>query len=378
MPTIGGKLYGVPAPEKQGYTFGGWWISMSENGEKLTTKYEESYTFTADSTLFALWIADGSTTPIVEVNSNGVSWNNISGAIHYPVKITDPSGAVVYEDNVTGTSITYNFTTPGEYKIEVSASMGGTNSETAVRYYTHKALQRVYQFTVIEPSILVFNKVPNAQEYIINIVCGNPNHNHTALNNGNSTVYNFANCDMIEGGISFTVTAKAYGFADSVSQTFTYERKLDTVTNISVENDIVTWAPVANATEYVVEVTVGGNTYTYTTNTFDYSLKYIAKGDVTIAVKAIAKGYLTPAATTYTYAKNTLATPDNISALGNTITWDAVAGENVSYAVYINGIKYPVNTNSLNLAETSVTATTGEALNICIISIARRRASCSS
>lgn len=369
MLTIGGKLYDVPTPEKEGYTFGGWWISMSEDANKLTAQYEASYTFSADSTLFALWIAADSTTPVVEVTSSGVKWNNIAGATHYPVKITDPSGAVVYDDNVTGTSITYDFTTPGEYKIEVSAYVGGTTSAVTERYFTYKALQRVYQFTVIEPSILVFNKVPNAQEYIIKIVCGNPAHDHAAYNNGNSTVYNFANCDMVEGGISFTVTAKAYGFADSVSQTFTYERKLDTVTNITVENDIVTWAPVANATEYVIDVTVGDKTYTYTTNTFDYSLKYILNGEVTVAVKAVAKGYISPAAATYTYTKNTLATPDNISALGNTITWDAVEGENVSYAVYINGVKYPVNTNSLNLADVSLTATAGDALNIWVTSI---------
>ena len=98
-------------------------------------------------------------------------------------------------------------------------------------------------------------------------------------------------------------------------------------------------------------------------------MKYIANGDVTVAVKAVAKGYISPAAATYTYTKNTLATPANISALGNTITWDAVAGENVSYAVYINGTKYPVNTNSLNLAEVTLNASAGDALNIWVTSI---------
>ena len=171
--TIGGKLYDLPAPAKEGYTFGGWWISMGDSADKLTVKYDESMSFSENDTLYALWIPEGDNAPIVEVTSDKVTWNRIDGAIHYALTIYDPSGSVVYTGNETGTSYKYDFTTPGEYRVELSASVNGTMTSVTKRYYTSKALGSVYQFEVVEPSILVFNKVPNAQEYILNIVCGN-------------------------------------------------------------------------------------------------------------------------------------------------------------------------------------------------------------
>ena len=56
MITKGGKLEGVPTPEKEGYTFGGWWISMYESADKLTYKYNADTVFTANTTLFAVWV----------------------------------------------------------------------------------------------------------------------------------------------------------------------------------------------------------------------------------------------------------------------------------------------------------------------------------
>ena len=372
MSTIGGKLYGLPTPEKDGYTFGGWWISSGNSAEKLTAKYVEGTSFSEDDTLYALWIPDNSITPIVEVSADKVSWDRIDGAIHYSLKIYDPSGSLVYEGNETGTSYKYDFTTAGEYKIALSASVNGTTTEVTERYYTAKALGSVYQFEVVEPSILVFNKVPNAEEYILNIVCGNSAHNHSAYNNGNSTVYNFANCEMVAGGISFTVTARAEGFADSVSETFVFERKLDSVTDIAVNNDVVTWKPVDGASEYIVTITVGGNTYTETIGTYSYDLKYFAGGEISVSVKAIADGYVSPEATVYTFEKASLAAPSqsSITVSGSVISWEAVAGENVSYIVYINGNQFPTSTNSINLGSTpDFTANAGDVLNISVSSV---------
>ena len=368
MTTIGGKLYITPAPQKDGFTFGGWWTSMSDDAEKLTTLHTEDMVFTADTTLYALWIINGDKAPIVDVTVDGVTWDVVNGAIHYPVKITDPYGIVVFEENVTGTSIAYSFTTAGEYKIEVSAYIGGETTVATVRYFTAKGLDRVDGLTVVEYPFFTFNAVPNAEEYILNIVCGNPDHKHDALNIGNTTVYNFAGCDMVEPGISFTVTARAYGYADSVSKTFTYLRKLDVVTGISVSDDILTWNPVENAANYTVEITAGGFTFSTTTKDCSTSLKTFGNGEISVTVKANAKDYVSSEAVSYSYNKVTLASPSNLTVTADTLSWDAVAGENISYIVYINDVAYPVTTNSLNFSEISLSAVAGDILNISIIS----------
>ena len=370
MTTIGGKLYGVPSPKKDGYIFGGWWTSMSANSEELTAKYEEDDSFTANTTLYALWIPDNNKAPVVEVTVDGLTWNAVSGAIHYPVKITDPSGAVVYEENVTGTALNYSFTTAGKYKIEVSAYIDGTTTEAAVRYFIANGLDRVDGLRVEDFSIFAFNPVPNAEKYILTIVCGNPDHKHDALDIGNATTYNFAGCDMAESGITFTVVAKAYGYADSVpSETLVCKRNLDAVTNLTVSDDIVSWTAVENATGYEVKVTVDGFTIIERTqDTCSINLKYYSNGAFSVSVKAVSRDYISAPASTYSYNKVTLATPSNITVSSDVLSWDAVAGENVSYIIYINGVEYTSNTNSFNFSQASLSAVAGDVLKISIIS----------
>ena len=60
MQTVGGKLYGAPVPAaREGYTFAGWWVSMSNTADEITFRFEEptgktaGTLFTADTTLFA-------------------------------------------------------------------------------------------------------------------------------------------------------------------------------------------------------------------------------------------------------------------------------------------------------------------------------------
>ena len=66
MQTVGGKLYGAPVPAaREGYTFAGWWVSMSNTADEITFRFEEptgktaGTLFTADTTLFALWQKTG-------------------------------------------------------------------------------------------------------------------------------------------------------------------------------------------------------------------------------------------------------------------------------------------------------------------------------
>lgn len=83
----------------------------------------------------------------------------------------------------------------------------------------------------------------NAEKYIVTVDCGDDGHVHENFDNGNSTTFNFANCKMQEGGIQFTVTAKAYGYADSVATTFVYNNMLGKVTGyyLDEETDTLLW-----------------------------------------------------------------------------------------------------------------------------------------
>lgn len=328
--TIGGKLYAPAVPEeREGYTFCGWWISMENDAAKLSYRYQEATDqtgtiFHADTTLFAVWQKTGASVqaPLVDVAQNSLIWDSV-GTPSYLVKVTAPNGSVVVDQRVTLTTLNVNFDMTGAYKIEVTAvnAAGVAASETTVRYYINNALDRVSGFTVAEPSVLVFQGVDHAEKYLITIDCGNKKHNHTAFDNGTSTNYNFINCDMQEGGIVFTVTAVAEGYASSQA-TFAYERRLGEVSQLTASEDTVRWVAVKNATSY--EVTVGNSTYSVTGT--EFSLKSFDKGDYRITVTPKAKGYNSPAPSVVQYNKTNLAAPANIRIVGTTVTWDPVKG----------------------------------------------------
>ena len=360
MSTIGGKLYHVPEPQREGYTFGGWWISMTQRADQLTYAYNEEMVFQANTKLFALWQsapAGGKLeAPLVEVIGDTIRWNSVKGASTYQLKITNAAGEVVHEEPVGTTTKSYRFSeaAAGQYTVEVIAlaSVAEKNSEPAVRTYVNKALNRVSLFTVIDGGILLWNGVEGAEKYLISISCGDAEHKHTALDNGSSTTYLFSGCAMQPGGITFTVTAVAEGKASSVSDVFVYERNLDAVGQIlyNEESQSFYWSAVQNAAKYMVTVNAGGKTYTVDNGSATtLSVKHLS-GDISLEVVPVTKGYNSPEAATASYQKTSLAAPQGLCFSGTSVSWDAVEGA-TGYMVKINNQSFQASSNSVELKD---------------------------
>ena len=343
--TVSGALYLLPTPEKDGATFAGWWVSHYEDETKLSYKYEEGQKLTENVKLYAVWAGNA---PLVTVTEEGLSWTVSGDAESYTVKVTAPDGSVK-EDNVSVNSYKYNVAAgeAGDYVFEVTA-----NGETTTLYYQNKALDKVSLFMVAEPSVLVYGAVKNAEKYIVSVVCGNEEHVHTEIDNGTSTSFNFANCEMMPGGIQFTVKAIAKGYVTSISDTFTYSRDLPAISAVKVDEttDTVVWNPVAGATSYVVEVVKGEEVTKINVGaTTSYNLKKFS-GEMLIKVYPVAKNYNSPEAATVEYNKDSLAMPTNVAFDGAAITWDAVEGAN-GYKVSVGDKEYETTENSLALTD---------------------------
>ena len=363
--TVGGKLFNLPTLTREGFTFGGWWFSNEFNGDKLSHKYEEGMLLDANTTLYALWQANAEggklQAPVVNVQSGNLSWNTVDGARSYDVKVIGPDGEVLI-DATTG-STTYNvpFSTfaAGKYEIKVTAlaNTGAENNAETVRYYLNKALTKVSEFSVIEPSTLVFNTVENAEKYLVTVVCGNPEHNHTAFDNGTSRVFNFANCTMTADGIKFTVTAVAEGFASSTSDVFVYTRQLDSVSGFRFDEatETLVWNEVASAESYMVSVKCGNAEHNHGFVNFGsqnfVSLKECAplEGGIVIKVYPKTEGYTSPAASEYVYNKTTLKTPTNLLIHDTVLSWNAVDTAN-KYEVSVNGNVYSTTAEFFDLS----------------------------
>ena len=355
-PTVGGKLYFLPVPTREGYVFNGWFTSMYGDGDKLTAEFTAETVLTSDVTLYAVWAPEGAKlpSPKVSVTATSVKWNAVVGASAYRLKVTAPDGTVLYEETVGSTAKNIDFSqfAAGDYTVEVSAMANKTenSSDTAVRYFRNKALDAVTTFTVIDGT-LIFNAVKNAERYLITIECGNAGHNHTNLDNGRSTNYYFGNCTMKQGGILFTVTAVAEGYAESVSKTFSYERALEGVTGLTYDKatDSFIWNPVMNAIYYTVEITVGEKTETFRKVMDLYFSLGNYTGDIAISVTPVTEGYLSPEAATAACKKTAPAIPQKLTVTDTTVTW--ADGGAASYEIKVGDKTFTVNGTSFDLTK---------------------------
>lgn len=346
--TRNAKLIDMPAdPTREGYEFKGWWISDYETREKLTVEFSANKEFDANTTLFAVWTPSGENALTAGVNNEGVHWTASTEVVTVSVK--GPQGFTSIEQQVSGKAYTVNFGSApaGDYEISITSG-----NKTVSVYYKNKALTRVSRFRA-DGSMLFFNKVAKATDYYLTIECGDERHSHTMLHNGNSNVYNFANCKMIDGGIKFVVTASAEGYASSVSEVFVCERKLDKVSgfNYDAATGYLSWDEVENARGYVIGI--DGKEVKTTANR--YSLKSFGIGEINMEVYAVAKGYASSSAVSYKVNKTVLASPTNVKILGTQLSWNGVEGA-AGYTVRINGREYDESTTMFDFAQISLTA----------------------
>lgn len=345
--TRNAKLIDMPAdPTREGYEFKGWWISDYETREKLTVEFDAKKEFDANTTLFAVWNKAGENALTAGVNNEGVHWTASTEVVTVSVK--GPQGFTSIEQQVSGKAYTVNFGSApaGDYEISITSG-----NKTVSVYYKNKALTRVSRFRA-DGSMLFFNKVAKATDYYLTIECGDERHSHTMLHNGNSNVYNFANCKMIDGGIKFVVTASAEGYASSVSEVFVCERKLDKVSgfNYDAATGYLSWDEVENARGYVIGI--DGKEVKTTANR--YSLKSFGIGEINMEVYAVAKGYASSSAVSYKVNKTVLASPTNVKILGTQLSWNGVEGA-AGYTVRINGREYDESTTMFDFAQISLT-----------------------
>lgn len=357
--TIGATLYKLPEAEREGYEFVGWWSSMYDSAEQLTCQYTAGTVLAESTTLYAVWKETGAAiaSPAVSVSATAVSWSGVQGA-SYTIEITGPDGFTPISETTAAALYNLSFADApaGDYTIKVTVTTSAGSAET-VRYYKNRALARVSLFTVTETSTLIFTPVENAERYYITVNCGNDAHSHEHFALGNSTYYNFANCEMQEGGITFTVTAEADGWASSTSRAFVYNRELAQVGGFYFDEATETlyWDPVPDAASYVVSVSCGdpshSHSYVDIGNRTSYSLKDCTPSEdgVVVSVYPRTKGYNVPVAATYTYNKTTLATPHELRIEeGALLKWSDVGAE--SYVIMIGNVEYTSAVNSFDLS----------------------------
>ena len=350
MTTKGGVIYNseLPTPEKEGKVFLGWWVSSYGSADKLSYKYNEQE-LGQHTTLYAVWESEA---PVISVNSDSITWTAVGGST-YDVSIKNANGAKVAGTTTPDNSYAFKFAdwAAGDYTIEVSI-LGAKEVSTA--YYKNKALDSICYINASEDRVLTFNEVKGAEKYLITIECGDENHVHTEVE-VTTPVYDFASCQMQEGGIKFTVVAVANGYLSSTlysGEAYSYEASLEEVTGLTIDEatEIATWNAVANADAYVVEiiddgVSLGKVTMTETT----VSLRGLT-GSLEVKVYPVSRDYNSSATQSAVFNNTRLAVPMNLALNGYSLVWDAVDGA-TGYVVTVAGKTYTVSTTELALTD---------------------------
>lgn len=350
--TTGGKLFldtnankdKYQLAAKDGAKFLGWWYSSYNDGAMLTAKYEGEEIH-ENIVLYPIW--EDSNKPAVSVTDKKITVTGQATAITV-YKVTDGARVKVQDVSPEAPDFTFADKDAGDYVVVVK---NGDNVTEA--YYANKTLARVCQFEIEEPSVFKFRGVEGAEKYLLKIECGTENHSHESIDLGTNTYYNFADCDMKEGGITFQVTAVAKeGYGNSVSEVFKTERELTTVTNLATDNvnEKLTWTKVQYADYYLISVN-DGEAFRWDGTTFD--LKGYKKGEYKFSLVAVGKGWNNSVAATTTWTKGSIAAPAKpMIENGYTVKWNAVAEA--------TGYKLKIDDKTIDVTDAKYTLTAAD------------------
>ena len=363
--TTGRKLFNLPQPgEKDGAKFLGWWYSAYNDETKLTAKYNEGDAIYENIVLYAVW--ENSGVSAVSVGEKEISWTSLGVNKSYEItvaKLADDGTEQTVRETTTS-SLRYSFDFSAEEAGDYVVTVKSGNSETKA-YYKNKTLARVCLFAVKYPSVFTFGAVEEAEKYLLTYECGTENHVHEEIDLGTDTFYDFSGCAMKEGGITFTVTAVAKdGYRNSVSATYTFDGSLATPENFVLDgtNEKLSWSAVKYADYYLLTINDGEAINMGTKTSFD--LKGYAKGEYTIKLVAVGRGFNNSVAATATWTKSTLAAPSKPVLNDYTLTWNAVEGAK-GYIVKIGDRTIDTDTNAYTFTAGDFAANKTYAISVC-------------
>ncbi len=304
--------------------------ALGNSTTSLDSAWSEAITFSANSLA----------TPVVTLDGNEATWNEVENAIGYVCVINGVEQPQMTERSVVLTN--------GQ-TLQVKAIGDGvvwTNSGLSERV-TYRANMLAKPQVTLQGNVASWANVANASGYVYKI--GANGEEKTATSNSvtltsGETIYVKAlgdNTLYMDGNWSDGVTFVAAA--------------LDAPT-VTLDEDKATWSTVANATGYVYKIGVNGEEQEATGDSVT-----LTNGQ-TIFVKALGDGtlYLDSAWASKTYNAGALGQP-NVTLSGNVASWTAVEGA----SAYVYKINEGVEKTTTDL---SVTLTHGQSIKVKAVS----------
>ncbi len=225
-------------PSRKGYIFNGWWLSdgQTNNGDYiLTEKWDTTRLVEQEGlTLYAEWVEESTQStqlqaPCVTVSADVFSWEKISGAVKYDIRLYDENATLelgAFEVSAT----TWSFPTqinPGYYVIKIRAIGDGINNINSVyvtKNYAYHVLNAITGVKFdINTSLLTWNPVKNANVYKIYL-------HGVLIQTLTYTTYDMSDLDA--NTYNFEIVAERSGYLSSSVTTTVVKSRLKTPINV--------------------------------------------------------------------------------------------------------------------------------------------------
>ena|GEM_PF-6192888 len=280
----------------------------------------------------------------LRVEGNTLVWNAAYGATSYTVSFEDGEGDTITHSNITTTSFNFAGYSIPENGFEFTVTSNATNfASSASRVLEFNRILEVVTGFVFNatatPQILTWNVVPNAEGFLVDIVCSDTNHTHETLElNYDERSIDLRHC--AQGEITVTITPIAFGWNTNYTQyTFT-KAQLATPRGVTLTGNIISWTAVTgNLTRY--DIRIGTEIHQGTTaTTFDLETITIAPGTHAISIMAIGPADTNSLWSTDNVSASAVLDPATFSYANNVFSWGAVIGSD-SYEIRVNGVDKP-------------------------------------
>jgi hypothetical protein len=272
-----------------------------------------------------------------------ISWDSVAGCSGYYMEILLNSVEVFHHAEGFGkdaTTTSFAFGDAGIYTIKLAAKSDKTASSTQDSTFTTYQVTRLSDPSDIgctegDSNISIkYDGVLHADGYVIS-------KDGTALGTVDKTSYDFPLTSTSENEEAYTFAVRATSTApnilDSINAATISVTKLATPQNVRIENGTILWDAVNKAINY--EVSIDGNVYTTTTNS--YTIASIGEGTHTLKVRSIGD-HKTILASKWANGSNIvkLKAPTNLQInKSHTLTWDAVSSATSYKVITDNGTK---------------------------------------
>lgn len=276
-------------------TIGNYTAGITATAEGYQSSNEKKYTFEVKAAPEKLATPDG-----FACENGQISWNAVSGAAGYTVKVTEKAtGTAKIEKTVMAASISVADLEAGNYTLSVKAN--------GVENVSLDSLAAAYDFTVaaktvklatpsgasvdVAARLVKWSAVENAQGYLVIAKKGSEKLFEKTVNTAEADI-----SDVEESEFVLTIVAKGNGETTSDSDEYVYNvkinaQKLAAPSDISADSNgnTLSWKEVAGSDAYRLIVKKGDDTVIdEETIENSYDISSLGKGDYDVTLQTIA------------------------------------------------------------------------------------------